>query len=165
MRSVDRSTLIAAQPATSASDAPATYTVARGDTLSSIAQRCRYRPLAEGCDYEWIEPQRHAVQREALDAVAALIEEPAEQAAVCETALQQHPYAEALYQQAMRAHARLGHLDTIRALRRTLTRRLAEIDAEPSDDTLALADHLIADQRQPRRNPRSPQPFGDGAPA
>ncbi|MET7752703.1 BTAD domain-containing putative transcriptional regulator [Micromonospora sp. NPDC005367] len=126
-----------------------------------------YRPLADGCDYEWLEPHRHAVQREALDAATALLEEladqPAEQAAVCETALPHHPYAEVLYQQAMRAHARLGNLDTIRALRRTLTRRLAEIDAEPSDDTLALADRLATDLRQPRRGPRNPRPSDDGA--
>ncbi|MEV6370127.1 BTAD domain-containing putative transcriptional regulator [Micromonospora musae] len=126
-----------------------------------------YQPLADGCDYEWLEPHRHAVQREALDAVTALIEEladhPAEQAAVCETALPHHPYAEILYQQAMRAHARLGNLDTIRALRRTLTRRLAEIDAEPSDDTLTLADRLATDLRQPRRGLRTPQPSDEEA--
>ncbi|RKN46158.1 BTAD domain-containing putative transcriptional regulator [Micromonospora endolithica] len=141
----------------------------RAERIEALRRAAAYRPLAEGCDYEWLEPHRHAVQREALDAVAALVEEltdqPAEQAAVCETALQHHPYAETLYQQAMRAHARLGHLDTIRALRRTLTRRLTEIDTEPSEDTLALADRLITDLRRPRQNPRSPQPFGDGAPA
>ncbi|MFI7523780.1 BTAD domain-containing putative transcriptional regulator [Micromonospora globbae] len=116
-----------------------------------------YRPLAEGCDYEWLEPHRHAVQREALDAVTALLEEltdqPDQQAAVCATALPHHPYNEQLYQQAMHAHAQLGDLDAIRALRRTLTQRLAEIDTEPSDDTLALADRLIAQVRS-RRDPR-----------
>jgi hypothetical protein len=71
----------------------------------------------------------------------------------------------------MRAHAALGHLDAIRTLRRTLTRRLAEIDAEPSDDSLTLADHLADltpsprcaareterphDQRIARRRPRA----------
>jgi DNA-binding SARP family transcriptional activator len=116
-----------------------------------------YRPLAEGCDYEWLEPHRHAVQREALDAVTALLEEltdqPEQQAAVCATALPHHPYNEQLYQQAMHAHAQLGDLDAIRGLRRTLTQRLAEIDAEPSDDTLALADRLITEVRS-RRAPR-----------
>ncbi|WP_245828532.1 BTAD domain-containing putative transcriptional regulator [Micromonospora avicenniae] len=147
------------------------------DTAGSHTERAEalrravatYRPLADGCDYEWLEPHRHAVQREALDAATALLEEladqPAEQAAVCETALPHHPYAEVLYQQAMRAHARLGNLDTIRALRRTLTRRLAEIDAEVSDDTLALADRLATDLRQPRRSPRNPRPSDDGASA
>jgi hypothetical protein len=51
------------------------------------------------------------------------------------------------------AHAALGHLDAIRALRRTLTRRLAEIDAEPGNDTLTLADDLAtALQRLDTRN-------------
>ncbi|MFG1952472.1 BTAD domain-containing putative transcriptional regulator [Micromonospora sp. NPDC048830] len=118
-----------------------------------------YRPLAEGCDYEWLEPHRHAVQRDALDAVTTLVEEltdqPDQQAAVCDAALPHHPYSEELYQQAMRAHAHLGNLDAIRALRRTLTRRLADIDAEPNDDTLALADRLIAEVRA-RRGSRPP---------
>ncbi|WP_328851278.1 LysM peptidoglycan-binding domain-containing protein [Micromonospora globbae] len=122
-----------------------------------------YRPLAEGCDYEWLEPHRHAVQREALDAVTALLEEltdqPDQQAAVCAAALPHHPYNEQLYQQAMHAHAQLGDLDAIRALRRTLTQRLTEIDTEPSDDTLALADRLITEvrsRRDPRRFTRGP---------
>jgi hypothetical protein len=63
----------------------------------------------------------------------------------------------------MRAHATLGHLDSVRTLRRTLTRRLAEIDAEPSDDSLTLADHL-ADLHRPHA--QSPlRRSGDGAAA
>lgn len=123
-----------------------------------------YRPLAEGCDYEWLEPHRHAVQREALDAITALVEgladQPEEQAAVCDTALPHHPYNEQLYQQAMHAHAALGDLDAIRVLRRTLTQRLGEIDAEPTDETLALADRLIAEVGS-RRGPRP----SDGRPS
>src|SRR3712207_7745816 len=49
---------------------------------------------------------------------------------------------------------RSGHLDAIRTLRRTLTRRLAEIDAEPTDDSLTLADHLIADLQRPHPQDR-----------
>ncbi|WP_274534629.1 AfsR/SARP family transcriptional regulator, partial [Micromonospora sp. CB01531] len=117
-----------------------------------------YHPLADGCDYEWLEPYRQAIRQEALDATTDLIEEltdqPAAQSAVLDTALQQHPYTETLYQAAMRAHARLGHPDTIRALRRTLTRRLAEIDTEPADDTLTLADQLITDLRRTRPTDR-----------
>ncbi|MGW5669821.1 BTAD domain-containing putative transcriptional regulator [Micromonospora sp. NPDC003776] len=136
------------------------------DTAASPPERIQalrravnaYRPLADGCDYEWLEPYRQAVRQEALDATTALIEEltdqPAAQTAVLDTALQQHPYTETLYQAAMRAHADLGHLDTIRALRRTLPRRLAEIDTEPADDTLTLADKLVTHLRQPRRGTR-----------
>ncbi|GIJ08405.1 BTAD domain-containing putative transcriptional regulator [Micromonospora andamanensis] len=125
-------------------------TGARDERVQALRRAVEgYRPLAEGCDYEWLEAHRHAVQREALDAVNALVEELADQteqqAAVCDTALPHHPYNEHLYQQAMRAHAALGNIDAIRMLRRTLTRRLGEIDAEPTDATLTLADRLIAE--------------------
>jgi DNA-binding SARP family transcriptional activator len=111
-------------------------------------------PLADGCDYEWVEPYREGARQQALDAALALADlltdQPAEQLTVLEAALGHNPYAEPLYQAAMRAHATLGHLDAIRTLRRTLTRRLAEIDAEPTDASLTLADHLIADLQRPR---------------
>ncbi|MGS2619780.1 AfsR/SARP family transcriptional regulator [Micromonospora sp. LZ34] len=105
-------------------------------------------PVAQDCAYEWIEPYREAVRQDALNAAIALASEladqPAEQLAVLRSAITHHPYAEALYQEAMRAYARLGNADGIRALRRSLTRQLADIDAEPADDTLTLADSLIA---------------------
>ncbi|SBT65625.1 DNA-binding transcriptional activator of the SARP family [Micromonospora sediminicola] len=113
-------------------------------------------PLADGCDYEWLEPHREAVRQQALDAAVALTEEldgqPAEQLAVVDAAIGQHPYAEQLYQVAMRARAHLGDIDGLRTLRRTVTRQLADIDAEPSDDTLTLADQLITKLR-----PASPE--------
>jgi DNA-binding SARP family transcriptional activator len=114
-------------------------------------------PLAEGSDYEWVEPYREGIRRQVLDAALALADlltdQPADQLTVLETALGHHPYAESLYQAAMRAHATLGHLDAIRTLRRTLTRRLAEIDAEATDASLTLADHLIAHLQRPHIQP------------
>ncbi|WP_371409329.1 LysM peptidoglycan-binding domain-containing protein [Micromonospora zamorensis] len=107
--------------------------------------------LADGFDYEWIEAYREGIRRQALDAhlaLAAAIPDPAQALAVLEAAMRHDPYAEATYQQAMRAHAVLGHLEQIRSLRRALTLRLDEIDAEPSEDTLRLADRLIADLRR-----------------
>ncbi|MDZ5447247.1 BTAD domain-containing putative transcriptional regulator [Micromonospora sp. 4G57] len=105
-------------------------------------------PLAQGCDYEWVESYREAVRQDALDAHLALADtlagDPAQQVAVLDAAIAHHPRHEDLYQQAMRARAELGHLDAIRTLRRQLTRALAEIDARPGDDTLALADRLVA---------------------
>jgi DNA-binding SARP family transcriptional activator len=127
--------------------------------------------LAEGADYEWIEPYREAVRTQALDAYLALAEaladKPAEQMTVLEAAIRHNPYAEELYQQAMRARARLGHLDAVRTLRRAVTRALGEIDAEPSDETIALADELVAQAKRPGRRPDlrpAPRP-GDGAAA
>jgi DNA-binding SARP family transcriptional activator len=128
-------------------------------------------PLAEGFDYEWIDAYREAVRREALDAHLALADaldgHPTEQLTVLQAAMHHDPYAEPAYQMAMRAHAELGNLDAVRALRRTLTRRLEEIDAEPDEDTLALADSLVATlQRRPRRTgPRPVANSGDGAAA
>jgi DNA-binding SARP family transcriptional activator len=107
--------------------------------------------LAEGSDYEWIEVHREGIRRQALDAhlaLAAATADPTRALAVLEAAMSHDPYAEPAYQQAMRAHAALGHPDEIRALRRRLTRRLEEIDAEPGEDTIALADRLIAGLRQ-----------------
>ncbi len=108
-------------------------------------------PLAEGCDYEWVEPYREAVRQQALDAHLALADalalagQPADALKVLTAAMGHDRYAEPVYQQAMRLHAALGQLDAVRALRRTLTRRLEEIDTEPSPDTLALADQLVTD--------------------
>lgn len=121
--------------------------------------------LADGYDYLWIEPYREATRRQALDATTALIDaltdQPDEQLAILGPAIGLHPYAENLYQAAMRAHARLGHLDDVRALRRAVTAAAAELDVEPGDDTLALADHLVADlQTRNRRVPLQPGPGG-----
>ncbi|WP_428962972.1 BTAD domain-containing putative transcriptional regulator [Micromonospora fluostatini] len=106
------------------------------------------RPLADGCDYDWIEPHREAVRRQSIDATLALANaldgRPAEQVTILTTAIAQHPHTESLYQAAMRAHAALSQPDAVRALRRDLTRRLADIDTEPTDATLALADQLTA---------------------
>jgi DNA-binding SARP family transcriptional activator len=117
--------------------------------------------LAEGADYEWIEPYREAVRQQALDAHLALTDalqgNPAAQITVLDAAIAHHPHTEDLYQHAMRARAALGHLDAIRTLRRALTRALSEIDAEPTDETIALADQLVAGLQRPGRRPH-PRP-------
>ncbi|MEH1059326.1 BTAD domain-containing putative transcriptional regulator [Micromonospora sp. CPCC 206171] len=122
-------------------------------------------PLAEGCDYEWVESYREAIRQDALDAHLALADalaaQPAQQIAVLDAAIAHHPHHEPLYRSAMRAHAQLGHLDAIRALRRQLTHALAEIDAEPDDDTLALADRLVTQIKRTRPSP-PPTPRADG---
>ncbi|MFV2103158.1 BTAD domain-containing putative transcriptional regulator [Micromonospora sp. LOL_024] len=107
--------------------------------------------LAEGFDYEWIEVHRESIRRQALDAHLALANatgDPAEALTVLEAAIRHAPYTEAVYQQAMRAHAALGHHDEIHELRHTLTRRLEEIDATPSRDTIDLAHRLTASPRR-----------------
>ncbi|MEV7350321.1 BTAD domain-containing putative transcriptional regulator [Micromonospora chalcea] len=127
--------------------------------------------LADGADYEWIEPYREAVRQQALDTYLALADaladHPAHQLTVLDEAIRHSPYTEELYQHAMRARAALGQTDAIRSLRRALTRALAEIDAGPHEDTLALANELIAAQQRPRPRPQA-QPHSrdeDGATA
>jgi hypothetical protein len=44
----------------------------------------------------------------------------------------------------MRSRALLGDLEAVRVLRRALARQLAEIDAEPWDETISVAYTLIA---------------------
>ncbi len=51
-------------------------------------------------------------------------------------------YNEALYTKAMHARHALGDTDGIRTLLRALTKALADLDAEPQDDTIALATQL-----------------------
>ncbi|MFG1742075.1 BTAD domain-containing putative transcriptional regulator [Micromonospora chalcea] len=125
--------------------------------------------LADGVDYEWIEPYREAIRQQALDTYLALADaladHPAHQLTVLDEAIRHSPYTEELYQHAMRARAALGQTDAIRSLRRALTRTLAEIDAEPHEDTLALANELIAAQQRPHPRPQAqPHPSDeDGA--
>ncbi|WP_416901342.1 BTAD domain-containing putative transcriptional regulator [Micromonospora echinospora] len=120
-------------------------------------------PLATGKGYEWIEPYREAVQRQAVDAALALADalrdQPHEALAALTTAIAHHPYAEALYQAAMHAHAALGDPAAIRDLHRQLARALDEIDTDVSDDTATLVAALV-NQLQPRR--RSAEPTGTG---
>jgi DNA-binding SARP family transcriptional activator len=157
---VDLWQMRAALAAADAAADPAT----RVETLRAAVAAYR-GPLAEGCDYEWVEPYREAVRRQALDAHLALADalagDPAEALAVLTAAMARDPHAEAAYQQAMRAHAALGQPDAVRSLRRTLTRRLEEIDAVPSDETTTLADRLLADLR--RADTRAATPRGGSA--
>jgi DNA-binding SARP family transcriptional activator/nucleoid-associated protein YgaU len=132
---------------------------------------CYTGHLADGADYEWVEPYREAIRQQALDAYLALADaladQPGEQLTVLDAAIRHNPYVEEPYQQAMRVRAALGHTDAVRSLRRALTRALGEIDAEPSDQTIALADQLVAQARRPSPRPHpGPHPAprtGDGA--
>ncbi|GAA3449679.1 BTAD domain-containing putative transcriptional regulator [Dactylosporangium matsuzakiense] len=104
--------------------------------------------LADHTGYEWIEPYQEAARRQYVDAALAIAEHltdrPAEALPVLDAAIARSPYTEALYQAAMRAHAALGDAEAIRRLRRTLTHQLADLDTEPADETLTVANHLIA---------------------
>jgi DNA-binding SARP family transcriptional activator len=127
------------------------------------AVACYTGPLAEGRDYEWVEPYREAVRQQAVDAHLALVaaltdDDPAEAVGVLRAAIDHDPHNEPLYQRAMHLYARLGDVDGIRDLRRVLTRQMAEVDVEPGEDTVALADRLVTDlKRRPRGPSRLPR--------
>jgi DNA-binding SARP family transcriptional activator len=110
--------------------------------------------LAHGHDYGWITSHRERARDLALDAhrsLAAILgqQDPAEAAQLLTQAVRIDPMAEHLYQQAMRAHHRLGDPDTIRDLLRQLARNLDTVGGEPSEETMKLADTLRRDLNRP----------------
>jgi DNA-binding SARP family transcriptional activator len=118
----------------------------------ALQQACQtYRgELATGRDYQWITPHREGTRQLALDAHTTLAEHltdqnPAEAARLLTRAVEIDPMAEHVYQQAMRAHHRLGDPHTIQTLLRQLTRHLDSIGAQPHDHTIELAGQLRHD--------------------
>lgn len=110
--------------------------------------------LAEGQPYEWIGPYREYVRGLALEVHTQLAEEladdPAGAAAVLDDALRLDPYNEQVHRHAMRMRHAMGDLDGVRVIMKHLTRRLAEIDAEPEDETRRLAAELLGSRRSNR---------------
>jgi DNA-binding SARP family transcriptional activator len=118
-------------------------------------------PVAAGTDYEWIEPHREAARRDATTAAAQLADllapaDPDGAECVLRTAIAHSPYTEALYQQLIHLHTGKPHLIT--AIIDDLTRRLTDIDTEPTPTTLRLAEAAstatrAATQRRPTPDP------------
>ncbi|MEU5908468.1 transcriptional regulator [Micromonospora sp. NPDC047467] len=104
-------------------------------------------PLAEGQDYEWLQPHRETVRRWGTEAHLLLADDlldsnPQAASDLLAKAIGLDRYNEALYVKAMHARHALGDADGIRTLLRALTKALADLDAEPHDDTIALATQL-----------------------
>ncbi|MEV6523186.1 LysM peptidoglycan-binding domain-containing protein [Longispora sp. NPDC051575] len=127
------------------------------DAASEDSDRCRALrealsayggPLANGMDIDWIDIDRSTVTRRVLDAHIALAEllattAPTESAALLDRAILLDPTAEGTYRHAMRHRAALGDATAVRALRRAITASLADIDADPAEETLQLAEQLL----------------------
>ncbi|MEV0429650.1 transcriptional regulator [Micromonospora sp. NPDC050495] len=101
-------------------------------------------PLAEGQDYEWLQPHRETVRRWGTEAHLLLADDllghdPQAASDLLNKAIELDCYNEALYTKAMHARHALGDADGIRTLLRALTRALADLDIEPQGETIALA--------------------------
>lgn len=106
--------------------------------------------LLEGCIYGWAEPIREEVRRRSLDAcvrLAQLLLDGNDREAAL-SALQQgiriDPYAEDLYQRALQLLDELQRPDVARRLFRELGARLAELDADPEDETKRLLKNSVS---------------------
>ncbi|MFF0123747.1 BTAD domain-containing putative transcriptional regulator [Micromonospora arida] len=104
-------------------------------------------PLADGQDYDWLQPHRETVRRWGTEAHLLLADDlldsdPQTASDLLAKAIGLDHYNEALYIKAMHARHSLGDADGIRTLLRALTKALADLDAEPHDDTITLATRL-----------------------
>jgi DNA-binding SARP family transcriptional activator/nucleoid-associated protein YgaU len=127
-----------------------TATIASGsprrDLLTAACDLCT-APLAQGKDYEWIQPHCETVRRWATEAHLILADDllrsdPQAASDLLDKAIGLDRYNEALYTQAMHARHALRDPDGIRTLLRALTKALADLDAEPHEDTITLANQL-----------------------
>jgi DNA-binding SARP family transcriptional activator len=109
--------------------------------------------LADDLTTEWIETHREALRRDVLDAVSAMVRivrdtDPERALALLERARVLDRYNETLYCDIVRLQAELGQQDAIPRTLALLTTTLAELDDEPSSETVALCEFL---QRRPQR--------------
>ncbi|MFE9694377.1 transcriptional regulator [Micromonospora sp. NPDC005806] len=104
-------------------------------------------PLADGNDYEWLQPHRETVRRWGTEAHLLLADDlidtdPQSASDLLDKAIGLDRYNEALYTRAMHTRHALGDPDGIRTLLRALAKALAGIDAEPQEATITLANQL-----------------------
>ncbi|SCF15092.1 DNA-binding transcriptional activator of the SARP family [Micromonospora haikouensis] len=104
-------------------------------------------PLADSQDYEWLPPHRETVRRWATEAHLLLADDlihtdPQAASDLLDRAIALDRYNEALYTRAMHARHALSDTDGIRILFRALTTALTDLDAEPQEATITLANRL-----------------------
>lgn len=94
-----------------------------------------------------MQSHREAVRRCGIEAHLLLADDlldhdPQAASDLLDKAIELDRYNEALYTKAMHARHALGDAGGIRTLLRALTKALADLDAEPQDDTITLATGL-----------------------
>jgi DNA-binding SARP family transcriptional activator len=107
--------------------------------------------LADGIDAVWIEEHRETLRRDAADALARLAElyeqdNPERALMVLDRAITVDRYQEELYRRIMTAQAALGRPDAARRTYQLLESRLAELDAEPDEQTAQLLHQITTRQ-------------------
>jgi DNA-binding SARP family transcriptional activator len=115
-------------------------------------------PLAAEQGYDWVEPEREALRRQAVDALVHLAglverEEPERAIAALERAKNIDRYAEEIYQRTMILQARLGRPDAVRRTHRLLETNLEELSADPSEETKKLLWRLLHPRGQQEKPP------------
>lgn len=129
-----------------------TATIASGPRrreLLTAACNLYTAPLADGQDYEWLQPHRETVRRWGTEAHLLLADDlidtdPQGASDLLDKAIGLDRYNEALYTRAMHARHALGDTDGIRTLLRVLTKALADIDTEPQETAITLANQLCS---------------------
>ncbi len=105
-------------------------------------------PLAEGCGYDWLPGVEEQIRRQGIIAHTQLAElladtDPHQAAQLLAQATSLDPYNEDLTRRTMRAHARLGNADAVRAQHHRIRAALDELDLEPDEQTTTLAAELL----------------------
>jgi DNA-binding SARP family transcriptional activator len=119
----------------------------RAELLREACDDLYTAPLADGCDYEWVEPHREKARQWGTEAHLLLADDllttdPQAASDLLDTAIGLDPYNEELYRKAMHARHATGDADGIRALLRAATKALSDLDAEPAETTIELAAQL-----------------------
>jgi DNA-binding SARP family transcriptional activator len=112
-------------------------------------------PLAQDRDYEWAARAREHTRRlgVAIHArLAALVGDsaPARAAQLLEAACELDPYHEDTAQLAMRAHARIGDTEAVKARLRRLRAALDELDEAPDEGTEEVAKQCVGGRQRSR---------------
>ncbi len=119
----------------------------RQDELRTAAALWRGEFTA-GHDGEWIDSWRETLRRDAADVLTRLAqmhgnESPDEAIALLERATTIERYQESLYRRIIQIQGKLGRRDAARRTYHLLESRLAEIDAEPDETTVALLHEVL----------------------